>query len=330
MPINSDNNPKINYSKAKKIIDKAGINENLKEVEELHRGWNTLYKLETEREKYCLRIFTNDFGGCGIEWKADKEDYFHKKLVQNGVKSPEAIFKDSSKSIIDYPYIILEFVGGIPLQGISNPLTDAKEYLDILEEIGEQMALIHQTEMPKLSKYDFPLNQGYETLRESIEDRIEYCPDKQVREKIIEHLDELEKTLPEEDKVEKVPVHTEITDRNVLVKKEDKWRLSSIIDVEWGVKSLPEREFVRPTFELLYYQNDREQFRKRLKHLLKGYYRKGGKLKYPEVIPILGIQHLLWGSREDPNRNLPKIRNNLNEGEEIVEEYRSIIEEIEE
>ena len=107
------------------------------------------------------------------------------------------------------------------------------------------------------------------------------------------------------------------------------WKFSGIIDLEWFMKCLPEREFARQTYELFAYHKDKKGFRWRLRNLLRGYYENGGRLNYPEIIPLMILHHLLWRAytpkRFKENKKLFEI--NLNNAENIVKEYRSVISE---
>ncbi len=333
--------PKIIIDKeiGEEILRKASIKEKLKEVKEFYHGWNSILLLKTNKRVYSVRIFTSDFGFHGNEWKAQKEEYIYKKLNSNNIKAPKFFYHDKSKKIIPYDYILIEYLPGIQLSEIDgavqkgkrrSPTLSKKAYAKILYEIGRRIAKIHSIKMPRLSIFDFPLDKNVEwkPLR-SFEEYLKRCSDKKLKKKIEIYAKGVLEKLPKKPRL--VPVHTEITSRNVLVKNKTNWKFSGIIDIEWFMKCLPEREFARQTHELLAYHRDKKLFRWRLRNLLKGYYENGGKLDYPETIPLMILHHLLWVSytpkRFKENKWLFEI--NLSDAENIVKEYKNVISELE-
>lgn len=79
-----------------------------------------------------------------------------------------------------------------------NPLTDSEDYLDILENLGGQVAVIHQTDTPRLLSYSFVLSQVYGSVKQSIEGRTRYRHDSQIKKKIIERSDNVEEVAGRE------------------------------------------------------------------------------------------------------------------------------------
>lgn len=321
------------------ILRKASIKEKLNEVKEFYHGWNSIFLLKTNKRVYSMRIFTSNFGFYGNEWKAQKEEYIYKKLNSNKVKAPRFFYHDKSKKIIPYDYILIEYLQGIQLSEIDGAVQKGKRrssnlskktYAKILYEVGKEMAKIHSIKMPRLSVFDFPLNKNvkWEPLK-SFEEYLKRCSDKKLKKKIETYAKEILENLPKRPKL--VPVHTEITSRNVLVKDKNNWKFSGIIDIEWFMKCLPEREFARQTYELLAYHRDKKMFRWRLRNLLKGYYENGGRLDYPETISLMILHHLLWMSytpkRFKENKWLFDI--NLKDAENIVKEYKNAISRLE-
>lgn len=329
----------INKDIAKKILNKASIKHklvHLKKVKE--ESLNSIYILKTNRKEYTLRVFDGEFVDYGISWKAKKEEYIYKRLINSKVKSPRFIYKDISKSIIPFDYVLLEYLKGEPLYNLDgmklgkrrSSSLPKEDHLNILEEIGEQMAIIHQLNMPKIGIFDSRPEKGTKfDLLKDFKSKIWKISNKKVKEKIIDYIKKVGKKLPKNPKL--VPIHKELSGRNIIVTKNKKWKLSGIIDMEVMVNGFPELEFAHSTIDLLGY--NKKYFKTRLKSLLKGYYKKGGRIKNPELIPFFIIYQLIGtmknGKTLGDKKKLNWIKLDLEIADEIVEKYVSVIKDIE-
>jgi len=94
------------------------LNCKIKSCKEIGSGEHNLnYALETDKEKYVLRIYAN------LQFdNAEKEYKILKKIKGN--LAPKALFLDTSKEIIEYNYMIQEFIEGKPLKKLTDKHTD--------------------------------------------------------------------------------------------------------------------------------------------------------------------------------------------------------------
>lgn len=325
---------KITKDVAKNILKKAKINEHLIEVKEFYIGWNSIYKIVTNNNEYIVRIFTNNFGKFGKNWKAKKEEYVLKLLNQHKIRVQKTYFSDVSKSLIPYDYIILENAQGIELKWVDRATSgkrksdfSIKDYEKILKEIGKQMALIHKIKMPRLEAWGFRLDKNLNLeIKEHLKLYLKRCPDKKLRKRIYDYAVEKLEVLPKNPKL--VPIHTEFTNHNILVKKVGKhYKFSSLIDMEWFMRALPERELARQTHELFSHHRDKRKFSWRAKLVIGEYYKYGGKIKYPEIIPLMIIDNLLWGmyTKDRAKENMKLIKITLINSDQIIKDYKKII-----
>ncbi|MBD3304285.1 phosphotransferase [Candidatus Woesearchaeota archaeon] len=117
------------------------LNCKIKSCKEIGSGEHNLnYALETGKGKYVLRIYAN------LQFdNAEKEYKILKKL--KGSLAPKAVFLDTSKEIIEYNYMIQEFIEGTPLKKLSEEHTDKiagilKKVHAITDETKERPAQI--------------------------------------------------------------------------------------------------------------------------------------------------------------------------------------------
>lgn len=312
---------------AGQILSQAGLCDQVLDVQEIYAGWNTMYLVKTDGQSYCFRVFTNDFAGYGTDWKPAKEKYVLDLLCQNGVKAPRAYYADSSDSLLGHPYIVMEYKLGISARRAAreHTLSDADRY-QIFHEAGQQMALIHSIDMPELGVLDYRLRSDSTWNLECIvEQYVSKCPKCSNRDKIDRYLRDVSDLVSGQPRL--VSVHTELTDRNLLVLPYESWRLSSVVDIEWFMRSVPEHEFARLTVDWLQFDEICNDLESGLAALLSGYYESGGRLSHPEAIPgfVVFNQFLIRQPSKIKRKRLDYDLNRLMGLEKIVQTYEAVI-----
>lgn len=275
----------LDVKTARRILSKAGLCEQVLKVHELFAGWNTMYLVKTEEQPYCFRVFTNDFAGYGTDWKPAKEKYVLDLMRANHVKAPSAYYADCSNALLEHPFMIMEYKPGISARvALSTRTMSEEDRYRIFHDAGKQMALIHSIDMRELGILDYRLRGGTRwTLGHTIEQYISKCPKCSARDNIHRYFGDMIDLIPE--KPHLVAVHTEFTDRNLLVLPDASWGISSVIDMEWFVRSIPEHEFARLTTGWIQAVDRGNDLESDLGALLSGYYEAGGRLCQPKVIP---------------------------------------------
>jgi len=100
----------------------------IKSHKELGSGAHNLnYVLETDKGKYVLRVYAN------LQFDNAEKEYKILKKLKGGL-APKALLLDTSKTIIEYNYMIQEFIEGEPLKEVSD---------DMLIKIANLLKKIH-------------------------------------------------------------------------------------------------------------------------------------------------------------------------------------------
>lgn len=107
---------KIDKNIANKILLKAKIKEKVISIKDMKvDSLNKIYLLKTNKMIYTIRVFDREYKNYGISWKVSKEAYLLNRLKKSDVKVPKLFYKDSSKLILPFDYLILEYIEGKPL-----------------------------------------------------------------------------------------------------------------------------------------------------------------------------------------------------------------------
>ncbi len=125
----------LNLSQAKEIFKKQDLEEP-NQIKRFEKGMvNDVFLLNN---KYVLKINT----GHPKLPKLKKEKEIYELLAKTNIPVPKVYAYDSSKSIIDYPYMIMEKIEGNSLNDSFGSM-DKKSKLEQISKMGELLAKIH-------------------------------------------------------------------------------------------------------------------------------------------------------------------------------------------
>lgn len=110
------------------------------EWEPIEEGLNTIYRLESEDDRYILKVHTNEKNEVGW-FRAEPEIY---ELVSDNtdVPSPEIIYKDFSEEDYENSFYVMENLPGENPEKIKHDLTD-EELDNLMYQYGEILGKIH-------------------------------------------------------------------------------------------------------------------------------------------------------------------------------------------
>jgi Predicted aminoglycoside phosphotransferase len=105
---------------------------------------NSNYMVEYDDSTFLLRLY-----GADDDWWEKEEAVF--QHAANKVRVPELYYLDGSLKLIGKPYSITEFIDGITLDKY---LLQQKYDSEVIEKIGEGLALIHETRYSEVGFLD--------------------------------------------------------------------------------------------------------------------------------------------------------------------------------
>jgi aminoglycoside phosphotransferase (APT) family kinase protein len=140
---------KLNSSMLHRMMSPVKPSGKIKKVNLIRKGLrNSNYCVEYEENKFLLRIYGTDDNW----WEKEKSVFEH---VKDKVSVPELLYLDTEFSVIHKPYAVFEYING--------PTLD--EYLqkeaynnNVISEIGQSLALIHETSYNQVGFFNESLN----------------------------------------------------------------------------------------------------------------------------------------------------------------------------
>lgn len=204
---------------------------------------NSNIKITTNsHESFVLRIYSKNSKGIEVERKI-------LNLLNNKVPVPQVLFIDSSRSVLEYPFLILSWVNGTQLSVMMDEKNKTR-IPGIGSAVGESLSQIHKVKFPVSGFFDDKLNisqyvklnanvflmyieeslvQGYGNKHLGVELCNEVLRFSQEQSHLINNLEE-QNSL----------VHGDFNPLNILVEERDRnIKISGVMDWEYAFSGSP-------------------------------------------------------------------------------------------
>lgn len=139
----------VDIAAADKMMEQIRPSERIKKISLINKGLrNSNYCVEYANYKFLLRVY----GVGDNSWENEKAVYNH---VKDKVNVPELLCLNSECRIIDKPYAVFEYIEGPTLDEY---LQDEACNKDVISQIGQSLARIHETPYNEVGFLDKNLN----------------------------------------------------------------------------------------------------------------------------------------------------------------------------
>jgi len=218
-------------------------------------------QLDNPKKLLILKVYSKKWE----HYKPEKEKFVF-ELISKKTKLPvpEIFILDKSKKILPNTYILMNKLEGTMLKHAKMPNKEKMFF-----ELGKDLAKLHEIKLSKfgwiyknkISRYEAKYSKPFKTMKEYFEDywieqKKEFMSapnkkygkiDKQSFMVLIPEMDEFikERLYLLDSKIVPVFIHNDFSWENILVKKNQHWKISGILDVEFAKVADAELELER-------------------------------------------------------------------------------------